>query len=52
MSCGRPLADPPALLIGPFSMNFVFDSYRTAPTVDDTDRGYTGYYHTDGIGLI
>ena len=39
---------------------FVLDSthglplggYRTAPTVDDTDRGYTGHLHTDGIGLI
>ena len=29
-----------------------FGGYRTAPTADDTDRGYTGHLHTDGIGLI
>ena len=60
MVCGRPLTDPPALLIVPFSINFVFDGahglpfggYRIAPTADDTDRGYTGHLHTDGIGLI
>ena len=60
MGCGRPLADPPALLLEPLLINFVLDGahglllggYRTAPTADDTDRGYTGHLHTDGIGLI
>ena len=60
MSCGRPLADPPAPLIEQLWVNFVLDSahgspfggYRTAPTADDTDRGHTGHLHTDGIGLI
>ena len=60
MGCGRPLADLPTLSIVPLLVNFVLDSthglpfgsYRTAPTADDTDRGYTGHLHTDGIGLI
>ena len=60
MGCGRPLADLPTLSIVPFSVNFVLDGahglpfggYRTAPTADDTDRGYTGHHHTDGFGLI